>query len=33
MTHMTGSIGEFMTWTKSVITNPAMANETPQVLQ
>ena len=30
MTYKTGSIKEFMTWTKSVITNPATANETPQ---
>jgi predicted transcriptional regulator len=30
MTYKTGSIREFMTWTKSVITNPATANETPQ---
>src|ERR1039457_1212062 len=28
MTYKTGSIGEFMTWTKRVITNSATANET-----
>jgi predicted transcriptional regulator len=30
MTYKTGSIGEFMTWTKNVIANPATANEAPQ---
>jgi predicted transcriptional regulator len=30
MTYKIGSIGEFMTWTKRVITNPASADETPR---
>ena len=30
MTYKTGSLKEFMTWTTSVIINPATANETPQ---
>jgi predicted transcriptional regulator len=30
MTYKTGTIGEFMTWTKSVITHPAAADETPK---
>jgi predicted transcriptional regulator len=30
MTYKTGSISEFMTWTKRVITNPVTSNETPQ---
>ncbi len=30
MTYKTGSIGEFMTWTKRVVANPATANEMPQ---
>jgi predicted transcriptional regulator len=30
MTYKTGTIGEFMTWTKHVITSPAAADETPR---
>ena len=30
MTYKTGSIGEFMTWTKRIVTTPATANEMPQ---
>ena len=30
MTYKTGTIGDFMTWTKRVITNPAAADETPR---
>ncbi len=30
MTYKTGTIGEFMTWTKRVITNPAAADDTPR---
>jgi len=30
MTYKTGSIGEFMKWTKRVITDPAAASDTPK---
>ncbi len=30
MTYKTGPIGEFMTWTKRVITNPTTADDTPR---
>lgn len=30
MTYKTGSIGEFMQWTKRVITDPATASDTPK---
>ena len=30
MTYKTGSIGEFMKWTKRVITDPAAATDTPK---
>jgi predicted transcriptional regulator len=30
MTYKTGSIGEFMKWTKRVITDPATASDTPR---
>jgi hypothetical protein len=30
MIYITGSIGEFMKWTKRVVTDPAAASETPK---
>ena len=30
MTYKTGSVGEFMTWTKRVITNPTTTDDTPR---
>jgi hypothetical protein len=30
MTYKTGSIGDFMKWTKRVITDPAAASDTPK---
>jgi hypothetical protein len=30
MTYKTGTIGEFMKWTKRVITDPAAAEDTPK---
>jgi hypothetical protein len=30
MTHKTGSIGDFMRWTKQVVTDPVAAKDTPK---